>query len=226
MLAIWPLFLPAGIKYGGSCCHLDLISIDLTTRPIRNAHRICSLITPCSGDTVFLPFGNVVPVHDFWNTTLGISVQDKNKTKVVFSKRLASLMDAAGITQADLAERVGVTQTTVWKWRNGSVPDGISTVKIAEIFGVSESALFAEELSDTTLGVGFRRSKSDDPADGVDGSKRNAGPIFCRSDSSENSLKKHKNLSITKQRSEELEGIAAELKAIVKRLNRITRAKM
>jgi len=58
------------------------------------------------------------------------------------------------VTQNQLAEHLGVSQTTVWKWRKGAIPDGEITVKLASFFGVSEKSLFADSSQiNTTKGV-------------------------------------------------------------------------
>jgi len=85
---------------------------------------------------------------------LGVSVQEKNTTKVIFARRLIALMSHNNVTQDQLASKIGVTQTTVWKWRKGAIPDGVSTVKLARFFGVSEDSLFSENPSkNTTKGI-------------------------------------------------------------------------
>ena len=85
---------------------------------------------------------------------MGVNVQEENTTKVIFARRLVTLMAKNKVTQDQLASQIGVTQTTVWKWRKGAIPDGISTVKLARFFGVSVDTLFYENLSeDTTKGI-------------------------------------------------------------------------
>jgi len=185
------------------------------------AHQISSLITTRLGTTVHSHGGNVVSVHGSGITTLGILVQDKNTTKVVFSKRLASLMTASGVTQVELAQRIGVTQTTVWKWRKGSVPDGISTVKIAEFFGVSEASLFTADSHDTTLGVDSGAPKTAGNSEGSGGSNRHGVPICLSEHPSKKTFGKPENLHVAKTKEYELLEIAEDLKSIIGRINRI-----
>jgi transcriptional regulator with XRE-family HTH domain len=88
-------------------------------------------------------------------------VQEESTTKVVFSNNLIALMDCSKITQDQLAEHMGVSQTTVWKWRKGAIPDGLFTVKLADFFGVSEKSLFENhEHFDTTKAVSSNRSNT------------------------------------------------------------------
>ena len=44
--------------------------------------------------------------------------------ETVFSKQLQMLRKQSGITQEQLADRLGVTAQAVSKWENGSYPDG------------------------------------------------------------------------------------------------------
>ncbi|HIV18326.1 MAG TPA: helix-turn-helix transcriptional regulator [Candidatus Merdivicinus intestinigallinarum] len=59
-----------------------------------------------------------------------------------FGKRLADLRKEKGMTQLELAEKMGVTDKAVSKWeRNLSLPDAGSLPRLAEIFQVSVDEL-------------------------------------------------------------------------------------
>ena len=53
-------------------------------------------------------------------------------------KKMASFRAAAGLTRAELAERLGVTQKEVYEWENlEREPDGGMLARIAEVLGCS-----------------------------------------------------------------------------------------
>lgn len=59
-----------------------------------------------------------------------------------FGKRIANLRRENGMTQLELAEKMGVTDKAVSKWeRNLSLPDAGSLPRLAEIFQVSVDEL-------------------------------------------------------------------------------------
>lgn len=62
--------------------------------------------------------------------------------ETVFSKQLQMLRKQSGITQEQLAAKLGVTAQAVSKWENGSYPDGDLLPKIADIFDVSIDNLY------------------------------------------------------------------------------------
>lgn len=62
--------------------------------------------------------------------------------ETVFSKQLQKLRKQSGITQEQLAAKLGVTAQAVSKWENGSYPDSDLLPKIADIFDVSIDNLY------------------------------------------------------------------------------------
>lgn len=62
--------------------------------------------------------------------------------ETIFSKQLQKLRKQSGITQEQLADKLGVTAQAVSKWENGSYPDGDLLPKIADIFDVSIDNLY------------------------------------------------------------------------------------
>ena len=72
----------------------------------------------------------------------------KNQT---LGAMIASLRKENGMTQLELAEKMGVTDKAVSKWeRDLSYPDINSLPKLADIFGVSVDQLMQIKLKDQT----------------------------------------------------------------------------
>ncbi len=55
--------------------------------------------------------------------------------------------EAKGLTQSQLAKRVGVTSESVWHWERGTLPKAQSLRKLAEVFEVDELDLVNELLN-------------------------------------------------------------------------------
>lgn len=67
---------------------------------------------------------------------------DSEKLKTQIGANIAACRKQAGMTQAELAERINYTDKAVSKWERGeSVPDVITLVQLAEVFSVSLDAL-------------------------------------------------------------------------------------
>lgn len=65
------------------------------------------------------------------------------------SKRIAALRKGKGMTQEELAERLGVSPQAVSKWENGqSCPDISLLPKLASIFGVTTDLLLTGEKAE------------------------------------------------------------------------------
>lgn|GEM_PF-484536 len=66
----------------------------------------------------------------------------KEYNKMNFADRLIELRKGLGLTQEDLADRVGVSRQSVSKWETGeSLPDMVKLVQLADVLGVSTDAL-------------------------------------------------------------------------------------
>lgn len=66
--------------------------------------------------------------------------------KKTFGTIVAELRKAKGMTQADLAQKMGITDKAVSKWeRDLSYPDIASIPRLAEILGVSVDELMSAE---------------------------------------------------------------------------------
>ena len=62
--------------------------------------------------------------------------------KAEFGKYLFRLRKAAGLSQEELAERIGVHMNTISQWENGAyVPKTPKLKKLAEVFNVTETEL-------------------------------------------------------------------------------------
>lgn len=72
----------------------------------------------------------------------------------MISKNILTLRRLRGLTQEELAERVGVSRQAVAKWESGeSVPDLGSCCALAELFRVSLDNLVRFDDQDTGLAV-------------------------------------------------------------------------
>lgn len=73
----------------------------------------------------------------------------------MLNKNLTALRKAKGISQEELATRLGVVRQTVSKWERGySVPDAEMLIKLAEVFEVSVAELLGEGPVDAAPDAG------------------------------------------------------------------------
>ena len=69
--------------------------------------------------------------------------------KTTLAKNITELRTAKGMTQLELAEKIGITDKAVSKWeRDLSVPDVATLPKLAEIFGITVDELMQANMSD------------------------------------------------------------------------------
>jgi len=67
-----------------------------------------------------------------------------DELKIVFASNLIKLRTRAGMTQAELGEKLHYSDKSVSKWERGeSVPDAYVLKCIAELFGVSVDYLIS-----------------------------------------------------------------------------------
>jgi transcriptional regulator with XRE-family HTH domain len=71
-----------------------------------------------------------------------ILANKKIQKSVVFPERLKKLMEDKGLTQQKLADMAGVSQPTVVKWLDGTLPNGINFSNLASANGVSVDWFF------------------------------------------------------------------------------------
>lgn len=68
------------------------------------------------------------------------------------NKNIAELRKAAGLTQEQLAGKLGISYQAVSKWENAqSCPDVMLLPRLAEIFNISIDALFSLEKTETAI---------------------------------------------------------------------------
>jgi len=68
----------------------------------------------------------------------------------MLAENIKTLRKQKGFSQEEVATRLNVVRQTVSKWEKGlSVPDADTTVRLADLFGVSVSELVGEEIKET-----------------------------------------------------------------------------
>ena len=66
--------------------------------------------------------------------------------KIVFASNLIKLRTGAGLTQAELAEKISYSDKSISKWERGeAIPDAYVLKQLSGLFGVSVDALLSEE---------------------------------------------------------------------------------
>lgn len=63
----------------------------------------------------------------------------------MFYNKFKCLCDKVGLSCNRVAQSVGLSNSTVTKWKKGAVPHGETLYKIADYFGVSVGYLLGEE---------------------------------------------------------------------------------
>lgn len=82
---------------------------------------------------------------------------------MAFGEILANLRKAKGLSQEQLAEKLGITRQTISKWElNQSTPDIDYLVQISELFCVSTDYLIKGEQSANATNVDITNSESKD----------------------------------------------------------------
>ena len=78
-------------------------------------------------------------------------------------KKISELRKEKGITQEELADKLGVSPQAVSKWENDlSCPDIMSLPDIADIFGITIDELFGKTKQKLTLPPSDQRKNPDD----------------------------------------------------------------
>jgi transcriptional regulator with XRE-family HTH domain len=81
-----------------------------------------------------------------------------------FGSRLKRLRSARSISQAQLANRLGVSKVTVWKWERGDcVPRARHVLALADAFRVAPQSLGLDQGIMSTGGAEERRSDEEPP---------------------------------------------------------------
>ena len=67
----------------------------------------------------------------------------------MLAENIKTLRKQKGFSQEEVAARLNVVRQTVSKWEKGlSIPDTETTMRLAELFGVSVSELIGEEIKE------------------------------------------------------------------------------
>ena len=75
--------------------------------------------------------------------------------KIIFASNLIRLRTGAGMTQAELAEKISYSDKSISKWERGeAVPDAYVLKRMSELFGVSVDTLLSE-------GEGWKKNGTD-----------------------------------------------------------------
>ena len=86
------------------------------------------------------------------------------------ANRLCELRKAAGLSQEELADRLGVSRQAVSKWERGeSSPDTDNLIELAKIYGVTIDELInGDGTQKTSAGKGAKNRRDDDDDDDED----------------------------------------------------------
>ena len=83
-----------------------------------------------------------------------------NEYKEIFARRLSYYLDLKGISQVQLAEKLGVTEAAVSFWCKGTKTPRMDKIQaIAELFGVSITDLVTETEPDLVRDELFEKKK-------------------------------------------------------------------
>ena len=75
-----------------------------------------------------------------------MDMENTNEINRKIANNLIRYRKAAGLTQAELAEKINYSDKSVSKWESGNgVPDVYTLLQIAKLYGISVSALVGEE---------------------------------------------------------------------------------
>ena len=81
--------------------------------------------------------------------------------KILIAETIRANRKAAGLTQEQLAEAMGVTVGAVSKWESGATtPDLSSILELAALFGISVDVLLGYQLQNTDAGQSAGRIRS------------------------------------------------------------------
>lgn len=73
-------------------------------------------------------------------------MENTNEINQTIAKNLIHYRKAAGLTQAELAEKINYSDKSVSKWESGNgVPDVYTLIQLARLYGVSLNALVGDE---------------------------------------------------------------------------------
>lgn len=74
-------------------------------------------------------------------------------------EKILVLRKSLGLSQEELAEKLGVSRQTIYRWESNSVlPDSENTNKLCEVFAVPKSYFFGEIAITNTNSDGYKRN--------------------------------------------------------------------
>lgn len=92
------------------------------------------IVKPVSEDALRTSFSNLRFPPD--ETVESFQYDDVKYAKAI-GKRLRTLRNERGMTARELADEIGVSFTTIYRWENGDrIPDGFNMGKLMNVFGV------------------------------------------------------------------------------------------
>ncbi len=88
-------------------------------------------------------------------------IESESGYMMTFSQKLTALRKREGLSQEQLADRLGVTRQSVSKWESGSaLPELVKLISLSDIFGVSVDYLVKDVLEEDA--PGHRSAGSED----------------------------------------------------------------
>lgn len=95
----------------------------------------------------FSIFLTTIALRHYINNLKGLHMKN-NDFKQMFSKRLKHFLDLNDMTQAELARRIGVAESTVHSWINTQrIPRMDKIDKLCAVFGINRSDLISDKKS-------------------------------------------------------------------------------
>jgi len=104
---------------------------------------------------------------------------------IQFANRLVALRKEKGLSQEELAEKIGVSRQAISKWENGeSAPDTDNLISLADVYGISldellgkEKAEKPEEVEAEVVENPIKAEDDDDDDDDDDDERKGPTPI-------------------------------------------------
>lgn len=74
---------------------------------------------------------------------------------MTFSEKLTDLRRKSGMSQEQLADRLGVTRQSVSKWESGTaMPELVKLISLSELFGVTVDYLVKDWIEEPAAEIG------------------------------------------------------------------------
>jgi len=89
---------------------------------------------------------SLYPLDEKWKKWYYSIMDNNNEINQKIAKKLIHYRKAAGLTQAELAEKINYSDKSVSKWESGNgVPDVYTLLQLANLYGVSINAFVDDE---------------------------------------------------------------------------------